>query len=168
MITKRQQRFFDAVALAARETQAPKPRGRPTPQNLSAEGRASGLRAMQASPRCRMKRRDGSPCKAPALKGATRCVKHGGRVEMPAHPHNIRRFFSGTLDRAAVAQADKETDRDCWEAMSPAEQRELASVVSEHVLWNPARLYHAARVWIEVKDEGHAAYNRFLYAFARA
>ncbi|WP_417729433.1 HGGxSTG domain-containing protein [Roseovarius sp.] len=61
---------------------------------------------MKSAPRCRAKRRDGTPCKAPALRGATRCVKHGGRVEVPAHPHNLRRFFSGAIARVAVAQTE--------------------------------------------------------------
>lgn len=159
MTTKRQQRFLDAVAHAAREVRTSKPRGKPTPENLTPEGRAMGLRAMKSSPRCRAKRRDGAPCKAPALRGATRCVKHGGRVEVPAHPHNLRRFFSGAMHRAAVMQADKEIDREGWDAMSPSEQRELASIVSERVLRSPAHLYLAARVWMEVKDEGYPAYS---------
>lgn len=95
-------------------------------------------------------------------------MKHGGRVEVPAHPHNIRRFFSGTLHRGAVEQADRETDRDVWNSIPPSQQRELASIVSERVLKNPARLYQAARVWMAVKGEDHKAYKRFLDAFARA
>lgn len=168
MTTKRQQRFLKAVARAASETQALKPRGRPTPTNLTPEGRALGLCAMRASLRCRSKRRDGEQCKAPALKGATRCVKHGGRVEVPAHPHNIRRFFSGNFHGATVAQFDKEADRDCWDALSSSQQRELAAVVSERVLRSPARLYQAARVWMTVKDGNYRAFRRFLDAFARA
>ena len=162
--TKRQQRFLDAVARAAREARIPKPRGRPTPNNLTQEGRALGLRAMQVSPRCRAKRRDGRPCKAPALRGATRCVKHGGRIEVPDHPHNIRRLFSGAMARISVAQADK----DHWDEMTLTERRELTSIVSERVLRNPARLYEAARVWMVVKDAGYPAYKRFLDSFSRA
>lgn len=167
MTAKRQQRFLDEVARAAREARLPKPRGRPTPENLTPEGRTLGLCAMQASPRCRGKRRNGSPCKAPAMKGATRCVKHGGRVEVPDHPHNLGRFFSGAMQRAALTQADKATDRDCWEAMTLPQRRELTSIVSERVLRSPARLYQAARVWMVVKDAGYPAYRRFLDAFAR-
>lgn len=167
MTTKRQQRFLDAVAHAAREARSPRSRGRPTPENLTREGRALGLRAMKASPRCRSKRRDGKPCKAPALRGATRCVKHGGRVEVPDHPHNIKRFFSGAIARAAVAQTDQATDRDCWDAMPLSQKRELCSVVSERVLRSPARLYQAAQVWMVVKDAGYPAFRRFLDTFAR-
>ena len=167
MASKRQQRFLDAVAHAAREARSSKPRGRPTPQNLTPEGRALGLRAMQSSPRCRSKRRDGTPCKAPTLKGATRCVKHGGRVEVPDHPHNLRRFFSRAMQRAALTQADKETDKDYWNAMTPSQRRELTSIVSERVLRSPARLYQAAKVWMTVRDGGYPAYKRFLDAFAR-
>lgn len=168
MSIKRQQRFLDAVARAARDARPAKARGRPTPQNLTPDGRTLGLSAMQASPRCRAKRRDGSPCKAPALKGATRCVKHGGRVEVPAHPHNIRRFFSGAMDRAGATQADKENAREHWDAMTLAERREFTSIVSERVLRNTALLHEAVQVWMVAKDGGYPAYKRFLDAFARA
>ena len=168
MPTKRQTRFLQAVAEAASSVKPSKPRGLPTPDNLTSEGRSKGLSAMHQAKRCRGTNRSGKPCMAPAMRGSTRCLKHGGRVEVPAHPHNIRRFFSGKMQRSALAQADRETGRDCWDAMSLSQQRELASVVSERVLHSPARLYEAARVWTVVKDQGYPAYKRFLDQFARA
>lgn len=167
MTTRRKQRFLDEVARAANEARALKPRGRPTPENLSPAGRSLGLSAMHASPRCSAKRRDGLPCKAAALKGASRCVKHGGRVEVPDHPHNLRRVFSGAMSREAIAQADKALQRDCWDAMTPSQRRELSAIVSEGVLHSPVHLYQAAQVWMVVKDAGYPAYKRFLDAFAR-
>ena len=95
-------------------------------------------------------------------------MKHGGRVEVPAHPHNLRRFFSGAIARTAAAQNDEATDRDCWDAMTLSQKRELCSVVSERVLRSPAYLYQAARVWMVAKDAGYPAYKRFLDAFSRA
>lgn len=167
MTTKRQKHFLDAVTRAARETRTPKKRGKPTPENLTHEGRSLGLRAMQASPRCLSKRRDGLPCKAPALKGAKRCLKHGGRVEVPDHPHNMRRLLSGKIQPTPLENASQKSDRNFWDAMQPAQQRELASVVSKRVLTSPSQLYEAAQVWLEVKDRGHAAYKRFLDEFCR-
>ena len=121
---------MDAVADAARSRAPAVPRGKPVAANLTAEGRTKGLDVMHASPRCHSRRKDGSPCKAPALRGATRCVKHGGRVEVPAHPHNLRRFFSGVLIHDVVEREGNQTDRDFWEALAPSVQREVAGLVS--------------------------------------
>lgn len=93
-------------------------------------------------------------------------MKHGGRVEVPAHPHNIKRLLSGAVSREAVAQNDAIENRDSWDAMTAAEKRELCSVVSERVLCSPDRLYQAAQVWMAVKDAGHPAYKRFLNEFS--
>jgi len=95
-------------------------------------------------------------------------MKHGGRVEVPAHPHNIRRFFSGALVREAAERDGLQSDQEFWEALSPSVQREVAGLVSEHTLRRPAKLYLAARVWIEVRDKGYREHKQFLEAFARA
>ncbi len=168
MREKQRQRFMEAVAKAARETPPPVRRGKPMASNLTVEGRAKGLCAMQASPRCRAKRRDGTGCKAPSLRGATRCVKHGGRVEVPSHPHNIKRFVSGVMNREAVEHEGAQSDREFFETLSCSEQREVASLVSGHTLRRCARLYQAARVWSEVKDKGYSAQKQFFDHFARA
>ena len=95
-------------------------------------------------------------------------MKHGGRVEVPAHPHNIKRLFSGAAAREAVEQNGEVENMECWDTMTASEKRELCSVVSERVLCNPDRLYQAAQVWMAAKDAGYPAYKRFLDAFARA
>lgn len=123
---------------------------------------------MKASPRCQARRKDGAPCRAAALQGATRCVKHGGRVEVPSHPHNIKRFFAGVLDRVAIEPDGGQSDRDFWEALPASVQREVAGLVSGHTLRRPAKLYLAARVWLEVRNKGYPAHRRFLDQFARA
>ena len=123
---------------------------------------------MQCSPRCKAKRKDGTPCKAPSLRGATRCMKHGGRVEVPNHPHNVRRFFAGYHAKPANDGGPWPSDRDLWEAMSMTDQHEVLSLVSAQTIKNSARLYLAARLWFEVKDRGCLAEKRFLDVFARA
>lgn len=168
MTRKRQRSFLDAVSCAARDNKPLRARGRPTQQNLTSEGRTLGLTAMQASPRCRSRRRDGLACKAPALKGATRCLKHGGRVEVPAHPHNIKRFFSGATRRERSVHNNLDTDNGHWDALSAAEKRELASIVSERVLRSPDMLNEAAKIWMRIKDMPFPYYKRFLSLFARA
>lgn len=95
-------------------------------------------------------------------------MKHGGRVEVPSHPHNIRRFFSGITAREAVERVNLQTDREFWEALPPSMQREVASLVSARNLRISARLYQAARVWLEVRDKGYPAQKRFFDEFARA
>ena len=164
---KRQREFLDAVAEAARNTPPPVRRGKPFPANLTQEGREKGLEAMQASPRCIAARRDGMPCKAAALRGATRCIKHGGRVEVPAHPHNVKRFFAGVLDREAAERDAIQTDQDYWDSLPSSTQREIASLVSLYTLRRPAKLYQAARMWVVVEGKGYTAQRRFLDQFAR-
>jgi len=168
MSRKRRQQFIEAVAEAARNIPPPKRRGRPVPANLTTEGRTMGLAAMHASTRCKATRKNGLPCKAAALRGATRCVKHGGRVEVPAHPHNIRRFFLGVLIRETAERDGQSGDREFWDALPPSAQREVAGLVSKHTLRRPAKLYLAARVWAEVRDKGYPAQERFFDEFARA
>lgn len=167
MSKKRRAAFLEAVAEAARGSPPPKRRGKPVIGNLTSEGRAMGLEAMQAAPRCKARRKDGSPCKAAALKGATRCLKHGGRVEVPAHPHNIRRFFSGTLAQRVAEQDALPSDRAFWEALPSSMQREVAGLVSPGTLRRPGRLYEAARMWVEVREQGFRAQQRFFDHFAR-
>ena len=36
---------------------------------------------LRDAPRCRAKRRDGEPCRAPAMQGATTCRCHGGHLQ---------------------------------------------------------------------------------------
>lgn len=85
-----------------------------------------GLSVMQAPPSCHTKRRDGIPCKGRRAAGETRCVKHGGRVEVPSHPHNIKHFFAGLLDREAAEGDAIQTDQDYRDSLLPSMQREVA------------------------------------------
>src|SRR5262245_34162977 len=121
MREKRKAQFLKDVAEAAR--QAPrKPRGRPSPQNMTEKGRQMGLEAIRNAPRCRTIRRNGEQCRNAAMRGATRCLKHGGRVEVPAHPHNVRRFLSGEMERYEEDGGSYRRTREAWDEMSTREQ----------------------------------------------
>src|SRR6056297_4193702 len=145
MTTQRQIRFIEQVAEAARE--APLPRGRPTPANLTDEGRMKGLQALRQAPRCRSTARSGSRCKNPSMRGSTRCVKHGGRVEVPNHPHNIRRFMTGKMHAYYEAQDRYLEGKAAWEAMSWREQRELLNALPDLAKQNERSLFAATLVW---------------------
>ena len=133
------------------------------PKNLTAEGRQKGLAKIREAPRCRAERRSGGRCCNPAMRGATRCLKHGGRVEVPDHPQNIRRFFAGTLD----APPNQLGDREAWEQMTPAAQREFIAMLPRHIASKPRLVHHAARIWREVEHEGYRAWARLMADFAR-
>jgi hypothetical protein len=163
MSSKRRRRFLEAVAAAAR-VKPTKPRGRPMLGNLTIDGRAKGLEAIRAAPRCRAERRSGGQCRNPAMKGATRCLKHGGRVEVPGHPHNLRRFFEGPPHPSA----DQVRDREGWDRMTMAEQRELIAMLPSHIASRPKLVRQAARVWREVEHEGYRAWARLMADLARA
>ena len=167
-MNRRKSKFVAAVTEAARSYQPKRTRGTPTLGNLTPEGRCKGLSAMHAAPRCRSKRRDGAPCLAPALRGSTRCLKHGGRVEVPDHRHNIKRFLKGQIDTVQPEGDPDVSDQAFWEALSPRLQREVMSVVSKRVWSNPPRLFLAARVWMDVRDRGYPAVRRFVEQFTRA
>lgn len=167
MPNKRQERFFQAVAEAAISNPPTKPRGRPTPDNLTEEGRSKGLTAMQSSKRCKGVNRSGTPCRAPAMRGSKRCLKHGGRVEVPAHPHNIRRFFSGNTVSEKSYGSGELSDQEHWEQLPYRLRREVLDILPRHVITNLPRLYLAARVWMEVREANYPAMRRFIDTFIR-
>lgn len=165
---KKQERFVQAVAAAARFAKPVIQRGRPTPENLTAAGRNTGLQAIQAATRCTSIRRDGQPCRSVAMRGAKRCLKHGGRVEVPDHPHNIRRFLTGTMGKEPRPKGASPSDKELWDAMTYPQQREVLSLVSDRTIRDADRLYLAARIWGEVKGQGAKVEQRFFDLFLRA
>lgn len=167
MPTKRKKRFLQAVAQAASSNPPIKSRGRPTPENLTKEGRSKGLKAMQASKRCRSVNRSGRPCRAPAMKGSSRCLKHGGRVEVPAHPHNIQRHFFGTVAFLQSYGVGELSDQEHWEQLPYRLKREVLDILPRHVIVNSSRLYLAARVWMEVREAQYPEMRRFIDTFIR-
>lgn len=162
MLTKRQSNFSDKVVEAARTIPLAKRRGRPMPKNLTKEGRVKGLIAMQKAPRCISKRRDGQMCRNPSMRGATKCVKHGGRVQVPKHPHNIRRFLSGDTHRAVQRHEAYLRDRETWEMLSIKERRSFFTSLPEFVINNPRKLYRSVRLLKDAEGLGVVAMSRIL------
>jgi len=160
MPTKRQSEFFDKVAEAARTIPLPKARGCPMPDNLTKAGRSKGLKAMQESPRCRARRRDGQLCRNPAMRSATKCVKHGGRVQVPEHPHNIRRFLSGAMYRAAQHQENYLRDKEAWELLTSDERRNILISLPDSIINNPRKLYRSAYLLKEAEGSSYIASSR--------
>jgi len=160
MPSKRQTEFLNKVVEAARSVPPPKPRGCPTPDNLTKAGRAKGLKAMQEAPRCRARCRDGQMCRNPSMRGATKCVSHGGRVQVPAHPHNIRRFLSGSMHRAAQQQENYLQDKKAWDKLSFEERRCFTNSLPEEIINNPRKLYRSAYLLKEAEGSSFIASSR--------
>lgn len=59
---------------------------------------------MQASPRCGAQTRDGEPCRAPALRGKTRCRMHGGAAGSGAPFGNKNAVKHGFFTRDAIEE----------------------------------------------------------------
>jgi len=160
MKTERQSDFFDKVAEAARTMPLPKARGCPMPDNLTKAGRAKGLKAMQEAPRCLAKRRDGQMCRNPAMRGSSKCVSHGGRVQVPEHPHNIRRFLSGAMYRAAQQQENYLRDKDAWELMTSDERRNILISLPNNITKNPRKLFRSAYLLKQAESSSYIANSR--------
>ena len=160
MPTKRQTEFLNKVVEAARTIPLPKERGCPMPDNLTKEGRAKGLKAMQEAPRCGSKRRDSQMCQNPAMRGATKCVKHGGRVQVPEHPHNIRRFLSGAMYRAAQQQENYLRDKKAWELLTSDERRNILISLPDNIVENPRKLFRSAYLLKEAEGSSYIASSR--------
>jgi hypothetical protein len=60
--------------------------------------------AMWTTPRCGAETRSGTPCRAPALHGKTRCRMHGGARRSGAPKGNQNARTHGAFARDAVAE----------------------------------------------------------------
>lgn len=101
------------------------------------------------------------------MRGSTRCLKHGGRVEVPAHPHNLQRFFEGNAVAPKTSGLSETSDQEHWDQLPYLLKREVLDILPPKVIANSAKLYLAARVWMEVKDRDYSAIQRFMKAFVR-
>lgn len=99
--------FLSEVAKAAGKAQRRRRRMRTIHENsldaltaARAEDPARGVRAARQVPRCgKIKKSDGRPCRAPRIRGASKCRWHGGLREVPNHPGNVRRYLGGAYAR---------------------------------------------------------------------
>lgn len=161
MYTNKQRAFLAAVAEAARQSE-PRPRNRLNIENLTSVGRAKGLSAMHDAPRCSKTTKSGKTCKNPAMRGAKRCRIHGGRVEVPNHPSNIRAFISGEMHRKIAKQMEYIDGKAIWDSLSSAERRGLVQVLPDQHK-NDVYLRHlAARAHKDSKIYGYLPWGRFL------
>lgn len=97
--------FTDAVLEAASDRRRGRPRNQ-SPAQL-ANLRKSGTPNVGGRP-CIATTRAGTPCKRGAARGAERCSKHGGLLEAPAHPSNIRNLAPRIPDMRANVEARTE------------------------------------------------------------
>lgn len=160
MPTRRQLQFLASIAVAARE--APLPRGRPITSNLTAQGRRKGLEAMRKAPRCGSITKAGQKCKNAAMRGSTRCLKHGGRVEVPNHPHNIKRFMCGKMQEAMANQEAYLENMQFWEGLTANEKAEMREIISEALQANGREFLSAVRQLKEVEDKPYKIWKRVI------
>ena len=165
MPTKRQSQFHKEVAAAARSMKCAARRGQFMPVTMTTESCAKGLLAMRSATRCKGVNRSGKPCQAPAMRRPSRCLKHGGRVVVPEHPHNIRRFFNGETRRPEPSESDGMTDQEHWDQLPYRLKREVLDLLPPQVVSNPSKLFLAARIWMEVRESDFPTVRKFLNTF---
>lgn len=115
-------------------------------------------KAASLSPRCNKPgnlKRTGKPCGAPAVRGGTRCYKHGGMRQVPEHPHNIARLERGEID----ARLQHNRDRDQYWQL-PAQVKETIDSVSASFPKQFSRKLELARAYM--LDDGGRAYRRII------
>ena len=96
------------------------------------------------------------------MRGATKCIKHGGRVQVPEHLHNIRRFLSGAMFKAAQQQEAYLLGREVWKALTLQERRCFLATLPEHVIENPRKLYLSVSLTKGAEGTGYVATSRVL------
>ena len=101
----------------------------------------------------------------PVTMTTERCLKHGGRVVVPEHPHNIRRFFNGETRRPEPSESDGMTDQEHWDQLPYRLKREVLDLLPPQVVSNPSKLFLAARIWMEVRESDFPTVRKFLNTF---
>lgn len=86
-----------------------------TASDAAKSGAAAAKLPMHCAPRCgaRSRRRDGAPCRAPAIRGRARCRMHGGRSTGPRTAEGLERcrkarWIHGRRSREAIETARAE------------------------------------------------------------
>ena len=87
-------------------------------------------------------------------------MKHGGRVEVPHHPHNVRRFMSGKM-HAYYDRQDRFLDgMAAWERMSIQGRRDLLNALPPLAVTDKRALY-AAALLLEIGEAGLITVTEF-------
>ncbi len=112
-----------------------------------------GVRAARQVLRCgKIKRSDGQPCRAPRLRGATRCRWHGGLRQVPEHPGNIRRLLHGVYAQQAAYKLRMKTMGEHWRQLHPLENAYLREFLTADE-WSDMELVDfASRCLIEARE----------------
>lgn len=76
-------------------------------------------------------------------------MKHGGRVQIPAHHHNISGLLSGKIGRLEHQQANYLVDREAWNKLSYREKNELLEILPKYVQVHPRKCYVKACCFIK-------------------
>jgi len=64
----------------------------------------TGMEHLGEAPRCGAKTRNGTPCRAPAVKGKRRCRMHGGAPGSGAPKGNVNAHKHGLYTKERLAQ----------------------------------------------------------------
>lgn len=163
----KQSEFLAQVAQAAEKVQRRRRRMRAvaeTSLDALAEARETdsmrGVRAARQAPRCgKIKRSDGQPCRAPRVRGATRCRWHGGLRQVPAHPGNVRRLLGGVYARQAAYKMRLKTAGEFWRQLLPPERQFLSEFLTREEWQDMDLVDFAARCLIEARENAWAWVN---------
>ncbi len=116
-----------------------------------------GVRAARQVARCgKVKRSDGMPCRAPRVRGTTRCRWHGGLRQVPHHPANVRRLLSGVYARQESYKMRLKTMGKFWRRLNFDEQQYLRKFLTRDE-WSDMHLVDfAARCLIDARENAWA------------
>lgn len=152
--------YADFAALVRKAADKPKRRC-PSSANNGNENLKNGrenYKAAARAPRCNKPgiiERTGERCKAPAVKGGTRCYKHGGMRQVPEHPHNVAKLREGAID----ARLQHNRDRDQYRLL-PASVKDTIDTVAASFPHQHSRKLELARAYM--LDDGGRAYRRVI------
>lgn len=122
-----------------------------------------GIKVARQVPRCgKVKRSDGQPCRAPRVRGATRCRWHGGLREVPNHPGNVRRLLGGTYAAQAGYRLRIKAMGEHWRQLTLQEQSFLRDLLTPEEWADMEQVDFAARHLIEAREDLWT-WQRFLH-----
>lgn len=131
--------------------------GRPEDGEFIAKLRAP-ISVPLSAPQCQVIRKNGLRCRRRAIRGAQRCLVHGGLLEVPEHPANAKRRerYSGKVASAAARAAFYEMPP---EHRQPATEALTSTRRSRGGAWWRLALNGAQA---HALDDGGRAFRRWL------